>query len=235
MNKAILIGNLGSDPEIRVTSNGGTVMKMRLATNDRVKRGEEWVDETEWHDVVVFGKRADGLAKIVHKGIKLGVEGLIHTGSWEKDGVKHYRTEILADEVEILSPRDAGQQQRPPQQPPAQQGWQPPPGPPQQPQGGWAPPPQQGPPPGYQQYQGPPPGYGQPQQQGGYQPPIPPQAHPPQGNDWVSPPGHPGTPQQVPPQGAPPDYGAYPAGPPQQPQQGPPNDPFAGYGGGGQR
>lgn len=126
MNRVTLMGNLGSDPDLRVAGTGTSVMRIRLATSERIKKGEQWEDHTEWHTVTVFGKRADGLAKVLSKGSKILVEGVLRTREWEKDGVKRYSTEIIANEVELAGGRqDVGQ--RPPQQrqaPPRQQGRQ---------------------------------------------------------------------------------------------------------------
>ena len=100
-NIVILHGNLGADPELRVSASGMGILKLRVATNERVKKGEEWVDHSEWHSVTVFGKRCEGLAKILHKGSKVMVTGKLRTTSYEKDGIKKYSTEILADDVEL--------------------------------------------------------------------------------------------------------------------------------------
>ncbi len=114
MNRVTLMGNLGMDPEYRVAASGTGVLRMRLATNERVKKGEQWEDHTEWHTVVTFGRRAEALSKLLSKGSKLLVEGVLRTKEWEKEGVKRYSTEIIANEIELAgSPQ--GQQQRPPQ------------------------------------------------------------------------------------------------------------------------
>lgn len=101
MNIAILAGNVGNDPDL--THKGEVaIMKLRVATNERVKRGEEWTDEATWHNVTVFGKRAEGLAKVVQKGTKIGVQGRISNRSYEKDGQTRWSSEIVADTVELL-------------------------------------------------------------------------------------------------------------------------------------
>ena len=165
MNKVILIGNLGADAQARQTQTGTYVLNVRLATNERRKVSEEWQDHTEWHDVVIFGKRAEGLAKFLYKGMKIGVEGRLQTDTWEdqQTGVKRWRTQVIADDIELLSSRDQQQAplappprrqlfaQRPQGQPPlAPRGWAPqgnqqPPPPAQQPQRAAAPPPEQDP------------------------------------------------------------------------------------------
>ena len=104
LNKVILIGNLGADPESRFTSSGGMVLNLRLATNESWfdKETQSRKERTEWHSVVVFGARAEGLSKVLRKGGQICVEGRLQTTNWEKDGQKHYRTEIVANEVLLL-------------------------------------------------------------------------------------------------------------------------------------
>lgn len=99
MNKVMLLGNLGADPELR--QGGGTAaLKLRLATTESYfDKNQTRQERTEWHSVTVFGKRAEGLAKILSKGSSLFVEGRISTSSYEKDGEKRYRTEIVATNV----------------------------------------------------------------------------------------------------------------------------------------
>jgi len=105
VNKTILCGRLGADPELR-----GSVLKLRLATSERRKdKDGNWSDHTEWHSVVVFGKRAEALSRLLNKGSRILVEGKLRTSSWEKDGQKHYKTEVAADDIELLDgKRDAG-------------------------------------------------------------------------------------------------------------------------------
>lgn len=105
LNKVMLIGNLGADPEMRYTPGGAGVCEMRLATN------ESWTDKngqkqerTEWHRVVVWGKRAELCAKYLSKGRQCYVEGRLRTRSWEdKEGNKRYTTEIVATDVQFLA------------------------------------------------------------------------------------------------------------------------------------
>lgn len=100
LNKVMLLGSLGADPELRVTSGGQSVLKMRLATNERYKdKNDTWQDRTEWHSVVLWGKRGDALARILRKGSSLFVEGRLSTSSYDKDGEKRYRTEVVATNV----------------------------------------------------------------------------------------------------------------------------------------
>ena len=98
MNKAILIGNVGKQPEIRKTQSGISVANFSLATSKKVK-GE---DQTEWHRVVAWDKLADIIEKYVKKGDKLMIEGEIQTREYEKEGRKVYTTEIRAWNMEML-------------------------------------------------------------------------------------------------------------------------------------
>lgn len=110
LNKVLLIGNLGQNPEIRYTQSGQAVLSLRMATNERFKnRDGEWQDRTEWHTVVVWGKRAEGLNRVVSKGTHLFIEGRLQTRSWEdKQGQKRYTTEIVAREIILLGRRGGG-------------------------------------------------------------------------------------------------------------------------------
>ena len=112
VNKAILVGNLGQDPEIRSTGNGTPVATLRIATSDRRKdRDGNWTDQTEWHTVVVFGRQAENVGKYCRKGKQLFIEGRIQTRKWQdRDGRDRYNTEIVADTVRFLGGRgdDAG-------------------------------------------------------------------------------------------------------------------------------
>lgn len=109
VNKAILIGNLGADPEIRQANSGTSVGNLRIATSERVKRGEEWVEETEWHRVTVFGRTAENCGRFLTKGRKVYVEGRIQTRKWtDKDGADRYTTEIIARDVRFLGGQSEG-------------------------------------------------------------------------------------------------------------------------------
>lgn len=104
LNRVLLFGNLGADPELKMTSGGQAVLKMRLATSESyLDRNQERQERTEWHNVVVWGKRAEALGKFLTKGSSLFIEGGLRTTSWEDaDGAKRYRTEVVAHNV-ILS------------------------------------------------------------------------------------------------------------------------------------
>jgi single-strand DNA-binding protein len=113
MNKVILFGNLGSDPELRYTANGTAVLSLRIATNESfLDKNKEVQERTEWHTVVVWGTRAEALARTLTKGTGLLVEGGLRTSSYEKEGVKRYRTEVHAREI-CLSGRRAASPQGP--------------------------------------------------------------------------------------------------------------------------
>lgn len=103
LNHVTIIGRLGRDPE---TNQSGTVCKLRIASSDRVKRGDEWVDHTNWFDVAVFGKTAEHCTKYLSKGRQVAVEGRLRYREWEKDGAKRSAVEIAADDVQFLGAKD---------------------------------------------------------------------------------------------------------------------------------
>jgi len=108
INKVILIGRLGSDPELRYTSDGTAVTNFRIATSD------EWTDRvtgekrerTEWHRIVAWRKTAELCGEYLTKGRQVYIDGKLQTKSWEKDGVTRYSTEIIATHVQFLGSRD---------------------------------------------------------------------------------------------------------------------------------
>jgi single-strand DNA-binding protein len=105
VNKVILLGNVGKDPEIRSTPSGTMVGTFGLATAERAKdQTGNWVDKTEWHNLVCFGRTAEIVRDYVKKGTQLFVEGKIQTRSWDdkESGQKKYRTEILVNELTLL-------------------------------------------------------------------------------------------------------------------------------------
>ena len=107
INKVILVGNLGNDPEVRYMPNGNAVANVSLATSDswKDKATGEQQEKTEWHRVVFFNRLAEIVEQYVKKGSKLYVEGRLQTRSWEQDGVKRYSTEIVANEMQMLDSR----------------------------------------------------------------------------------------------------------------------------------
>jgi single-strand DNA-binding protein len=121
VNKVILVGNLGADPEVRHLENGVTVANFNLATTEyfRDKVSGERREQSEWHRVVVWRGLADVVEKYVRKGSKLYVEGKLRTRKWEKDGIERYTTEIMADTLNMLD-RPAGDAGGAPRQAPAQ-------------------------------------------------------------------------------------------------------------------
>ena len=104
VNKVILIGNLGADPEVRHLQNDVTVANFNLATSETYKDRQtgEKREQTEWHRVVVWRGLAEVVEKYVKKGSKVYVEGKLRTRKWEKDGIERYTTEILADNLTML-------------------------------------------------------------------------------------------------------------------------------------
>ncbi len=104
VNKVILIGNLGKDPELKHTSSGTAVATMTLATNERFKdKSGEWQDKTEWHNVVLWQRLAEVASEYLKKGRSVYVEGRLQTRSWEdKQGQKRYTTEIVASDLVLL-------------------------------------------------------------------------------------------------------------------------------------
>lgn len=115
VNKVILIGNLGADPEIRFTASGAAVANLRLATTETWtgKDGQKQ-EQTEWHRLVAFNRLAEICRDYLHKGSRIYVEGRLQTRSWEdQSGTKRYTTEIVMREMKMLSPkRDSGGGQR---------------------------------------------------------------------------------------------------------------------------
>jgi len=107
VNKVILIGNLGADPEMRYTQSGMAVANFRIATSDRFKDREgEWQERTEWHRIVFFGRTAEVCGEYLSKGKQVYVEGRLQTRSWEdKDGQTRYTTEVVGREMKMLGQR----------------------------------------------------------------------------------------------------------------------------------
>jgi single-strand DNA-binding protein len=101
LNRVQLLGNLGADPELKMTGGGQAVLKLRLATSETfLDKAKERQERTEWHNVTLWGKRAEALAKILSKGSRIFVEGGLRTSSFDgKDGNKVYRTEVSASNI----------------------------------------------------------------------------------------------------------------------------------------
>lgn len=115
LNKVILIGNLGRDPEIRYSQQGLAVVNFSLATTESWtdRNTGERQDKTEWHRIVVFGKQAETCEKYLSKGKQVYIEGRLQTRSWERDGQTHYTTEIVVSNFMFLGSRDGGGQSGP--------------------------------------------------------------------------------------------------------------------------
>jgi len=110
LNRVMLLGNLGADPELRVTPGGQAVLKLRLATNETyLDRNNVRQERTEWHRVTVWGRRAEALGKILQKGDSLFIEGRLQTSSYEKNGEKRYSTEVVANNVVLPGGRGRGE------------------------------------------------------------------------------------------------------------------------------
>lgn len=108
VNKVILIGNVGRDPDVRYLDKNVAVANFTLATTERgftMQNGTQVPDRTEWHTIVAWRSLAELAEKYIRKGMQLYVEGKIQTRSWEKDGVKRYATEIVADTIQLLGKR----------------------------------------------------------------------------------------------------------------------------------
>lgn len=110
INKAILIGNLGQDPEVRYSQTGTPIASFSIATTETWKKQDGSKEEqTEWHRIVAFGRLGEICGEYLSKGSKVYIEGRIQTRKWEdKDGNTRYTTEIVAREMKMLSPRGAG-------------------------------------------------------------------------------------------------------------------------------
>jgi single-strand DNA-binding protein len=112
VNKVILLGNVGKDPEIRSTGSGMTVANFSIATSERIKGADgQWTDKTEWHSLVAFQRTAEIIRDYVKKGTKLYIEGRLQTSSWDDktSGQKKYRTEIIVGDLSLLSGRGEGE------------------------------------------------------------------------------------------------------------------------------
>ena len=118
MNKVMLIGNVGQDPEVRYVDHGVAVARLRLATTEKgytLQNGTQVPDRTDWHNVILWRKLAEIVEQYVHKGDKLYIEGRLRYSTYDnKQGQRQYVTEIWADNMEMLTPRQAATQ---PEQP----------------------------------------------------------------------------------------------------------------------
>ncbi len=115
MNRVIIMGNLGQDPESRYMPSGSAVCNISVATSRKWKDKDsgEQQEETSWHRCVAFDKRAEAIAQYFKKGQKILIEGRLKYGSYEKEGVKHYTTDIIIDSFEFVEKKDGGQRPLP--------------------------------------------------------------------------------------------------------------------------
>ena len=109
MNKVMLIGNVGKEPEVRYVDQGQAVARITLATTERgytLQNGTQVPDRTEWHNIILWRRLAETVERYVHKGDKLYIEGKLHYASYDnKQGQRQYYTEVWADSMEMLTPR----------------------------------------------------------------------------------------------------------------------------------
>jgi single-strand DNA-binding protein len=112
LNRVMLLGNLGADPELRMTPSGQSVLNLRLATTERyMDKNKSWQERTDWHNIVIWGKRGEALHRILGKGSTIFVEGSLRTSSYEdQTGAKRYKTEINAINVILTGGRGGGGQ-----------------------------------------------------------------------------------------------------------------------------
>ena len=109
VNKVILVGNVGQDPEVKYTPSGTPVAKFSIATNERFKdRSDEWQERTEWHNIIAWQRLAEVVGEYIRKGSKLYIEGKLQTSTWDdrQSGRKRYRTEIVARDIVLLGSHD---------------------------------------------------------------------------------------------------------------------------------
>lgn len=109
INKVILVGNLGNDPDVKYTQGGMAIATLSVATtSSRKDKDGNWQEKTEWHRVKLFGKTGEVAGEYLRKGSQVYIEGRIEYGSYEKDGIKHYTTDIIGDEMRLLGGRGEG-------------------------------------------------------------------------------------------------------------------------------
>jgi len=113
LNKVLLIGNLGKDPEVRYTASGTAVASFSLATSEKFKNKDgEWEERTEWHNVTLWGRLAEIAGEYLGKGKTVYIEGRLQTRKWQdKDGKDRYTTEIVGEKMQMLSRKDGSNQE----------------------------------------------------------------------------------------------------------------------------
>jgi len=112
INRVILVGNLTRDAEQSYTQSGFAILKFSIAVNSTRKQGDQWIDEANYFDITVLGKRGEAIASYMTKGQKVGIDGQLRQDRWEdkNDGRKRSKVYILADNIQFLSSRDSGSQ-----------------------------------------------------------------------------------------------------------------------------
>lgn len=107
INTVVITGRLGADPEHRTTAKGTSVLEFNVAVNERVSDGNGgWTDRASWVKCVLFGKRADSLAKLLYRGSKVAVSGRLHEERWEYDGKKRRKLSVVVEEIDLMIPRE---------------------------------------------------------------------------------------------------------------------------------
>ncbi len=107
-NRVVLVGNLTRDPELRYIPSGTAVSDIGLAVNDRIKRGDQWVDETTFVDITLWGRTAEIANEYLSKGSSVLIEGRLKLDRWEKDGQKHSKLKVVGDKLQMLGSRGEG-------------------------------------------------------------------------------------------------------------------------------
>ena len=109
INSVVISGNLGADPELRNTASGTAILSLRVAVNERRKdQSGEWTDYVNWVDAVVFGARAESVSRFLNKGSKVSISGRLRYSSWERDGQRRSKLEVIVDEIEFMSRSEQG-------------------------------------------------------------------------------------------------------------------------------
>lgn len=107
-NRVVLVGNLTRDPELRYISSGTAVSDIGLAVNDRVKRGDQWVEEATFVDITLWGRTAEVANEYLSKGSQVLIEGRLKLDTWEKDGQKHSKLKVIGERMQMLGSRGGG-------------------------------------------------------------------------------------------------------------------------------
>ena len=108
INRVTITGNLAADPELRTAANDTKVLSLRVAVNDRRKTADGWEDFANFVTVTMFGERAAKVAEFLSKGTKVAIDGRLRQSTWEKDGQKHSRLEVIVDDIDFMARRAEG-------------------------------------------------------------------------------------------------------------------------------